>query len=68
MTELYQYGRRGAVLPMIIGCVSYQILQDDKIHQTTFAYFLDSTDGRIFSNEGPYPDPSVVVAPGGFAT
>lgn len=71
-SELYQYGRRGLVAPLIVGCVTYQILQDGRIHQTAFAYGVErwDEDSRVFVHEGDLDVNSAVaaVAPGGFIT
>jgi hypothetical protein len=71
-SELYQYGRRGLVTPLIVGCVTYQNLQDSRIHQTAFAYRVTKFDDdpRIFVTEGDLDANTIVpaVAPGGFIT
>jgi hypothetical protein len=73
--EMYEYGKRGGLFPIVIGCVTYEILQDDLIHQTAFAYSLALKDGNVFGggiriDDGDLPPSKilVLVAPGGFAT
>jgi hypothetical protein len=74
--ELYRYGRAGEMKPLIVGCVTYQILQDSEIHQTGFVYniqrcWTESGDLRIFGNEQEELDINEVepvAAPGGFVT
>jgi len=36
--ELYRYGEHGRIRPLIVGCVTYQILQDSEFRQTAFVY------------------------------
>lgn len=71
-SELYQYGRRGLITPLVVGCVTYQILQDSRTHQTAFAYRVErfDDDSRIFVTGGDLDSSDVVaaVAPGGFIT
>lgn len=74
-TELYQYGRRGGITPVIIGCVTYEILQDKELHQTSFVYSLGRNDGSVYggplnSGDGPLTGDELMatVDAGGFAT
>jgi hypothetical protein len=71
--ELYQYGRRGEMQLLVIGCISYQILQDiDTPRQTGFGYYLARVgdDPRIFGYEGDLTvnDVKTIIATGGFVT
>jgi hypothetical protein len=73
--EIYQYGRRDGIFPIVIGCVTYEILQDDLIHQTAFAYSLALDDGNAFGTGIRREDGDLVAeqllvltAPGGFTT
>jgi hypothetical protein len=74
--DLYRYGRSGEMRPLIVGCITYQILQDGGIHQTGFVYNVQRTwtengDLRIFGNEQEDLDINEiepVAAPGGFVT
>lgn len=63
------------IQPVIIGCVTYEVLNDDKLHQTAFVYsltlrdeegdfggFIDTEKGRI-----PKGDLLASVDSGGFA-
>lgn len=68
-------GLCGSISPIIvIGCVTYEILQDHELHQTAFAYLIGSKDGSdwggsIAANAELAPS-EVMVSPwaGGFAT
>jgi len=63
-----------AFWPHIIGCVSYQVLGDDTVHQTAFVYGVskgpDQFSGFIDKSDGTTPRDilRVEVQSGGFAT
>jgi hypothetical protein len=38
-------GNRDSECPILIGCVSYRILQDSEVHRTAFAYLIGKRDG-----------------------
>lgn len=63
------------IWPYIIGCVSYQVLGDDEVHQTAFVYSVGIGKDRETANFiplkiGMYPQASLIVTveAGGFAT
>jgi hypothetical protein len=65
----------GLLLPVIIGCVTYQTLPDNKLHQTAFAFSLSVRDENgegsgLISTENPPPANMIVAdwTTGGFAT
>ena len=67
-------GRLGDNLtPIIYGCVTYQLVQDESLHQTAFAYGLvqgsgDDFDGLLKVGEDvDCDDITLHVRPGGFA-
>jgi hypothetical protein len=73
--EIYPYGRKAGVFPIVIGCVTYEILQDDLIHQTAFAYSLALNDGNALGGSIRREDGDltadrilVLAAPGGFTS
>ncbi|EGP07324.1 hypothetical protein CSIRO_3056 [Bradyrhizobiaceae bacterium SG-6C] len=68
-------GGQRFLFPVLIGCVSYEILQDDEIHQTAFAFLIGRKDGSDWgsafdANEGNIGPDDLVVSgwSGGFVT
>jgi hypothetical protein len=73
--ELYPYGRKFGVFLIVMGCVTYEILQDDLIHQTAFAYSLALKDGNPLGGSFKREDGDltadrilILAAPGGFTS
>lgn len=72
--DLYRYGgSRGsrALRPLIVGCLTYQILQYSELRQTGFAFRPERADGgRIWTRDGDLDanDMRASAASGGFAT
>ena len=68
--ELYQYGMKGKIKPLIVGCINYQNLQDSQVRQTAFVYRPERTDnGMIFIQDGDLTvnDVTAITGSGGFA-
>jgi hypothetical protein len=68
--ELYQYGMKGKISPLIVGCINYQILQDSQVRQTAFVYRpVRADNGMIFIQDGDLTvnDVTAVTGSGGFA-
>jgi hypothetical protein len=65
---------KGAFWPHIIGCVSYQVLGDESIHQTAFVYGISRGAGDfagfLSQEDGPTSKDElcIEVQTGGFAT
>jgi hypothetical protein len=71
--ELYQYGGRGNYPMLLLGCVTYHVIQDsDAPKQTGFAYRFEAIDDdlRIFPSQGDLKADQVRLVPagGGFVT
>jgi hypothetical protein len=45
--ELDQFSASGKVLPLVVGCVTYQILPDRTVHQTRFLYHVVVEGGPL---------------------
>lgn len=71
-SELYLYGERSKIRPLIVGCVSYRVLQDSEVRQTGFAFHPRKVPdtGHIYADDANMTvnDVTAVSAPGGFAT
>jgi hypothetical protein len=55
-------GTRPFECPILIGCVSYNILQDNEVHRTAFAYNLGKKDGSDWG--GMIPAQTDFIGPG----
>lgn len=70
--ELYRYGERGEVRPLIVGCITYQIIQDSEFRQTAFIYRPEkiADSPRLYSTDGELDVNAIqaVAGHGGFAT
>jgi hypothetical protein len=69
-SELYRYGGRGGIRPLIVGCITYHILQDSEFRQTGFGYRPERADGgRIWIPDGSLTanDLRASASGGGFA-
>jgi hypothetical protein len=71
--ELYQYGGRGNYLMLVLGCVTYHVIQDGDVpRQTGFIYRVEALDDdvRIFPDRGNLTvnEVQLVPAAGGFVT
>jgi hypothetical protein len=67
--------RRLIISPLLIGCVTYRVLQDKDLHQVAFVYHLGRKDGSpwgaiIGGNDCHLSPDEVTISPwaGGFAT
>jgi hypothetical protein len=60
----------GAFWPHIIGCVSYQVLGDETVHQTAFVYGITAGEMKFIEYPSITPKEELVftVQTGGFAT
>jgi hypothetical protein len=68
-------GRYSTETPILIGCISYRILQDDEVHRTAFAYQIGMRDGSDWGAQIPaqtefIPAGNLTISPwsGGFIT
>jgi hypothetical protein len=61
--------RDNSIFPIVIGCVTYQILPEKTLHQTAFAYMIGIGEGGIGASLGRIPGNvlKLHVHPGGFA-
>lgn len=60
--------RQSTVMPIVIGCVTYQILPDKTLHQTAFAYWVIPKSGGFELNKPVLRgDLMVEIHTGGFA-
>lgn len=70
-TEIAGVVRRGQkdVMPIVIGCVTYQILPEKSLHQTAFAYWLSrrGSGGIALNKDVASADIELTVHTGGFA-
>lgn len=73
--DKYNQGAGRTFSPLLVGCVSYDILQDKDVHQIAFVYLIGHKDGSpwgsAFSLTGPDIDPAdIQISPwnGGFLT
>jgi hypothetical protein len=45
--EIEQFNKGGNILPIVVGCVTYQILPDRSVHQTKFIYHMVLRGGPL---------------------
>ena len=73
--DRYKRGATRGVQPVLYGCVTYRILQDEELHQIAFVYLLGRKDGSPWGSsfsflDGPWSSSDIIISPwaGGFAT
>lgn len=73
-SEFEEYSLGGTVLPVVIGCVTYQIWPDLSLHQTSFCFMLSADDipgepSGMFGPDHlvPVQNTKVEMTTGGFA-
>jgi hypothetical protein len=70
--SLYRYGERGRIRPLIVGCITYQTLQDSEFRQTAFVYRPERVAdiGSIYVGEGDMTvnEVKAIAGFGGFAS
>jgi hypothetical protein len=70
--ELYRYGEHGRIRPLIVGCVTYQILQDSEFRQTAFVYrperVIENPTIYIYGGDLTVNEVRAATGIGGFAS
>jgi hypothetical protein len=68
--EFYRYGQNGRVAPLVVGCITYQILQDSEFRQTAFAYRVEriALDPMRVGEDMTVNEVKAMTGAGGFAT
>jgi hypothetical protein len=66
--DQYKLGAGRGVSPILTGCVTYSILQDQNIRQIAFAYLIGLRDGSSWGGEfelkdGKYSPEQIIVTP-----